>query len=730
MNALDTFFSWTLGASLRASLLAIAVLAVQTALRGRFSARGRYALWLPVLFVLIMPVLPESRWSAEHLLTTPAPTFDVPVADGAVMFESTPATVIGASAISERRWIAPAATIDWRQVMVIVWLVGVLGCLIGGVGFYLAMMRRIRMASVPASASLIALVQTLSESIMLRRSPLVRVSSRVESPAVAGLRHPVLLLPVDFESAFSHAEAALILKHELMHLKRADLPVNALLCVLQALHWFNPLLWFVGARVRQDRESACDAQVLASDERDCRSDYGHALLKVQSAYCPRGFSLGFVGIFGSTAAVRARIEAIAKYRRVHPVMAWLVTLLICGLGLVGATRAQTEKAPDKAETKMPSDKTMTQMKERFDAYKSLLDEVQKLQKESQDPVLSAEARAKAAEAFASKLKEARELEKEIKEQQERRASELKQELAQTLARPVASVNGKLIAASDLTDAITAQQQTIRMQYRDHPKLADEALAKLKTTALDSLIDRELILAEFKKMGGTIKPEFVDQDIDKLVQEQFKGDRERLIAELVRSRMTMEKFRELREKMIIVQVMRSRQSGKPVQPTEAEIDAYIQTHAAEWPEKDRISISTITIPKYTKDKQAAVEKQKALADDLSAQLVAGADFATLARKHSQDSRASQGGEWPVMEFNALSPALRSAVITIKAGEVPVVDEASAFILFKINGLDLIDFATLKEIYRDEFVRRLKAAQGKAKVDEWLAGLRQRAQIETF
>ena len=47
MNTLHTFFTWTLDVSLRASLLAAAVLLIQTVLRGRISARWRYAPWLP-----------------------------------------------------------------------------------------------------------------------------------------------------------------------------------------------------------------------------------------------------------------------------------------------------------------------------------------------------------------------------------------------------------------------------------------------------------------------------------------------------------------------------------------------------------------------------------------------------------------------------------------------------------------------------------------------------------
>ena len=77
MNTLDLVFDWLLQASLRASLLTVAVLLIQIMLRRHLSARWQYALWLPVLIVLLMPALVESRWSAESLLVVAEPTRQV-----------------------------------------------------------------------------------------------------------------------------------------------------------------------------------------------------------------------------------------------------------------------------------------------------------------------------------------------------------------------------------------------------------------------------------------------------------------------------------------------------------------------------------------------------------------------------------------------------------------------------------------------------------------------------
>lgn len=80
--------------------------------------------------------------------------------------------------------------------------------------------------------------------------------------------------------------------HEFTHLKHYDLPLNWVMCMLQAMHWFNPLLWFAFARMRADRELACDARVLSIDATDRRAEYGGALLKLQCMTPTHALSLG------------------------------------------------------------------------------------------------------------------------------------------------------------------------------------------------------------------------------------------------------------------------------------------------------------------------------------------------------------------------------------------------------------------------------------------------------
>src|SRR4051812_37207866 len=65
MTTLDPLFGWFLQATLRASLLTVAVLVVHAIFRERMPARWRYAMWLPVVLAMAAPWLPQSRWSME-----------------------------------------------------------------------------------------------------------------------------------------------------------------------------------------------------------------------------------------------------------------------------------------------------------------------------------------------------------------------------------------------------------------------------------------------------------------------------------------------------------------------------------------------------------------------------------------------------------------------------------------------------------------------------------------
>jgi beta-lactamase regulating signal transducer with metallopeptidase domain len=340
MNLLEVLFDWFASMTLRGSCLAIAVVLLQTALRQRLPAFWNYALWLPVIVVLAAPVLPRTPLSLEsRFQQTARPLLQTPEQSTAWLSRGSSASAATADPVR------PAT--NWKRLATMVWLTGAGTTLLVGLAAYRMATGRMWRTAIPADRELEIELAQAAQACGLTSIPKILISGQTQSPAVTGFFRPLLLLPAGFANQFNRQERHLILLHELTHLKRADLVVNWLLFVVQCLHWCNPLIWIAFARLRADRETACDSAVLATATGDDRSVYGHALLKLESGGNKTPWSLCFVGMFKRGATLRSRIQAIATYRREHPGWAIPAILLIFALG-AAATRAQSEGSPTAA----------------------------------------------------------------------------------------------------------------------------------------------------------------------------------------------------------------------------------------------------------------------------------------------------------------------------------------------------------------------------------------------
>lgn len=215
-----------------------------------------------------------------------------------------------------------------------------------------ASLRRVRRSAWNVEPLLMERIQALAGELGLRRRPPVWLSHHVRSPAVCGVLRPALLLNPGFLTKLSRDESDLVLRHELTHIRRGDLLLHAAMCLLLAMHWFNPVLWLAFFRIRQDREAACDADVLRDEPRDRRLAYGHTLLKMETEFPGQGLCLGFVGMIQRGAALRSRIRLIVAQPPMSPLMQAALALLIAGLTFVGITKAEDEVPQVRIEVKL------------------------------------------------------------------------------------------------------------------------------------------------------------------------------------------------------------------------------------------------------------------------------------------------------------------------------------------------------------------------------------------
>jgi len=292
----------------------------------------------------------------------------------------------------------------------------------------------------------------------------------------------------------------------------------------------------------------------------------------------------------------------------------------------------------------------------------------------------------------------------------------------------AIVNGNVITKSEVRDAVNAQEQLLRMQLQNDPGALQRELNSLRATALDSLIDRELVLAEFKRMGAAIKSQWVDDDINGIVRESFKGDREAFVKELASSGMTLKKFRDMREKMMIVQAMRGKQAAEQPPATPKEVEEFYKKNVSKWRTGDMIKISSITISKFSGETGTSPEGQKKMAQEIRSKLLKGADFATTAKTYSQDSHAEDGGAWEWMGREQMKPSIANVAFNLKTGGLSeVIDDEAAYIIIACDAIKYGNSKPMNEV-RDEIERAVSAEKSKVVIDKWMEGLRKKAVIK--
>jgi bla regulator protein BlaR1 len=90
----------------------------------------------------------------------------------------------------------------------------------------------------------------------------LRLSRNPLEPGIFGIVRPALLWPAGFSERLQDAHLEAILAHEVWHVRRRDNLAAALHMFVEAVFWFHPLTWWLGTRLIEERERACDERVL------------------------------------------------------------------------------------------------------------------------------------------------------------------------------------------------------------------------------------------------------------------------------------------------------------------------------------------------------------------------------------------------------------------------------------------------------------------------------------
>ena len=343
---LEFVFGWLLAASWQASVLALAVLAIQGLFGARLNPRWRYALWLLVVLRLVLPVLPESTVSVFQFAPPPPAALTVSVTEP--LFVAAP---VSPAVDVPVRIAPPPHALSFYSLLAVGWIAGALGLLTLTLIVNRRFAKQVTNSPEITDPELLRLFAEAKAEFHIRREIRLIENSQVQSPAIMGLFHPALLLPVNVRENFDARELRFIFLHELAHLKRGDILIQALIALLQILHWFNPVLWFAFRRMRIDREPATDALVLSRTGEGEKERYGLMLIKLLEHFNQRHSLATLVGILEEKDQFKRRFGLIARFTSGAYGWSLLGVAILAALALAGLTQA--ERATFKRDPSLP-----------------------------------------------------------------------------------------------------------------------------------------------------------------------------------------------------------------------------------------------------------------------------------------------------------------------------------------------------------------------------------------
>lgn len=277
----------------------------------RISLRFQYYSWYALAVSLLLPffpnqiwsVLPSSPQSASQSIATYHLANGTPQVTGNLNWTNDVTELI----------LADMGSVQLELFILAVWLIGVLVL----IGFYWCgsyRLRQIQHFAMAPTRRIKNIFDTCCRKLGIKNNIQLRQSRFITAPVGFGWKKPFVVLPNHGINDLPQTELEHVLLHELIHIRHGDLITNYLFCGIQALYWFNPLVWLAFRQMRRDREAYCDWAVLNElTNENARTAYGQTILNF-AAICKTRFHTAS-GLCQSKYQLKYRLEQIVDYRK-------------------------------------------------------------------------------------------------------------------------------------------------------------------------------------------------------------------------------------------------------------------------------------------------------------------------------------------------------------------------------------------------------------------------------
>jgi parvulin-like peptidyl-prolyl isomerase len=291
---------------------------------------------------------------------------------------------------------------------------------------------------------------------------------------------------------------------------------------------------------------------------------------------------------------------------------------------------------------------------------------------------------------------------------------------------VARVNDTVITVKEVMTAIASELEFLERRYGDQPTVFEQKARELRANMVRDLVERQLILHEFKTGGYNFPESYIEDQIAREIRENY-GDRKTLAKTLEAQGMTIESFREKLRERIILRAMVDHFIPRDPVISPFKIETYYKEHLDKFKLEDQVKLRMIVI---TNRPNEALYAPKEMAKEIIAKLDEGAPFAEMARIYSQSSQSAEGGDWGWVEKSVLRSDLADIAFTMKPGQrSDVVGRPDGCYILQVEETKAAHTRPLSEV-RSEIESVLKGEETKRLHDKWIDRLKTKSFVQYF
>jgi parvulin-like peptidyl-prolyl isomerase len=278
------------------------------------------------------------------------------------------------------------------------------------------------------------------------------------------------------------------------------------------------------------------------------------------------------------------------------------------------------------------------------------------------------------------------------------------------ADAVAVVDGQEIARSDYEALITQAKKSYKNQKREFPAAGSQEFQTLRNQAVQFLVQREQFEQEAESLDVEVTEKQVDARLEQIQKQYFGGDKAKFEKQLKDQGITEKQVRNDIRSQIISEKIFEQVTGD-VKVTDAEIEAYYTKNKAQYSQPESRDVRHILV------------KTKKQADDLYAQLQGGADFAALAKKHSEDTGSkANGGKLTISKGQTVAPFDQTAFLLKKnAISKPVKTEFGYHIIQPLSDKKAAKVTPLSEV-KASIKQQLQQTEKNEAMTKWVDDLK--------